>query len=68
MKDTYIPQTGLIPDLPDERDFLYSDLMQASPVDLDWEKGFNAFEDVGILPIEQDQGSSSSYPSQVAYA
>lgn len=51
MKDTYIPQTGLIPDLPDERDFLYSDLMQASPVDLDWEKGFNAFEDVGILPI-----------------
>lgn len=62
--EPFIIPTGLIPDLPDERDFLYSDVLRAGAAPLDWEKGFNAFNQEGLSPISQDQGWSSSCVAQ----
>lgn len=53
----------MIPDVPDTRDFTYHEVaLGASP--FDWDKGYDAFVDLGIKPIMQDQGSSSSCTGQ----
>lgn len=64
--EPYNLSTGLLPDIPDERDFLYSDVMRAGTVDIDWERGFDAFAAHGLTPKTQDQGGSSSCVAQSA--
>ncbi|MFA6429762.1 MAG: hypothetical protein WCV84_04675 [Patescibacteria group bacterium] len=62
--DKYEPKTGLRPDPLDERDFLYEDVMGADAGDLDWEKGFNVYEELGLPYPHQDQGRSYSCVAQ----
>lgn len=59
----YEPKQGLLPDKEDARDLQYIDLLGGEP-DIDWEKGFNAYEDVGLSPISYDQGKSMSCVGQ----
>ena len=59
--------TGLIPDEPDARDFRYSDLFSAEDLsDVDFEKGYHAYEEFGLPLLKKDQGSSSSCVGQGA--
>lgn len=67
MAEPHLIMTGLLPDPPDERDFLYSDAMR-SFAPIDWEAGFDAEAAAGVLPTFQDQGSSSSCVAQSAAA
>lgn len=64
----FIPSHGLLPDKPDSRDFKYSDIL-GTPETLDvtekdWDEGIDVFKQLGIDPITQDQGSSSSCVGQ----
>lgn len=63
----YPIHTGLVPDLPDARDFRYADAMLSS-APIDWEAGFDAEAAMGVRPVFQDQGSSSSCVAQAAAA
>lgn len=65
MQELFLP-TGLQPDPIDGRDLLYSDVMTASVDPVDWEEGFSVYEELGIPPIVQDQGSSSSCVGQAS--
>lgn len=56
--------TGLIQDTIDARDFKYSDLLLGAAPVVDWEKGFNVYESIGIPMIVQDQNGSSSCVGQ----
>jgi hypothetical protein len=58
--------TGCIPDTPDKRDFLYSDIctMTGETPAIDWTQGFDAFDAVGLAPIMQNQDGSSSCVAQ----
>jgi len=60
----YTPHNGLVQDTPDTRDFAYSTAFGADVTDVDWQTGFDAFKDVGLEPITEDQGSSDSCVSQ----
>jgi len=62
--ELYIPSTGLIPDTPDDRDFKYSDILGANTDKVDWEKGYNVYEELGLKHILQDQGASYSCVGQ----
>lgn len=65
----FTPFTGLIKDTPDPRDFQYKDVFgAASPEPFNWEKGYNAYEDLKLPIIVQDQGSSSSCTCQAIKA
>ncbi len=62
---------GCIPDAPDERDFKYTDVMGAGEPTLsdeEWDMGFDAHKELGILPTIQDQGSSLSCTAQATAA
>ncbi len=60
--------TGLIPDVVDARDHLYSDLLGAPSVEVvteaEWDAGFDAFQAFGVMPLTQDQGQSYSCVAQ----
>lgn len=63
-EDDKILGTGLIPDTIDPRDFKYADLLQGAEPVIDWEKGHNIYEELGIPVIIQDQNGSSSCVAQ----
>lgn len=62
--DLHIPTTGLQPDPFDNRDLQYADLLGGAVPDLDWEKGFNAYEEADLALPVYDQGSSYSCVAQ----
>lgn len=64
----YTPHTGLQPDPVDERDFSYAPLLAMGAHDIDWERGFSVYDELGIKPESFDQGSSSSCVAQATAA
>jgi len=62
-QENYIPSQGLIQDKEDNRDFKYTDLLGGEN-EVDWEKGFNVYEDLGLNQISYDQGPSMSCVGQ----
>lgn len=62
----YTPKHGCLPDPIDARDFKFKDVMRGQPID--WNKPFSVYDDVGLIPEFQDQGSSSSCVSQATGA
>jgi hypothetical protein len=62
----WTPSTGLLPDPPDERDFRFEGFGSSvlGVDDIDWDKGFNAYEALKLSPITQDQGTSQSCVAQ----
>lgn len=61
--DEFIPSNGLVADKEDARDFLYSDIVGAGEVEIDWEKGFNIYTK-DFHPITYDQGKTMSCVAQ----
>ena len=51
-------KTGAIRDKPDGRDFQYS-LIGKYSIPYDWSKDFDIEESVGIIPVKNQQQSSS---------
>ncbi len=56
---------GCLPDPKDTRDFPYEPVMAAPQLEpVDWDKGFDAFKELGITGILQNQDGSSSCVGQ----
>lgn len=56
-------KSGLQPDIPDTRDYQYSDVATSTPP-FNWIEGYDIEEELGFkLPVK-DQGTSSSCPAQ----
>jgi hypothetical protein len=58
---------GLIQDTPDARDYLVSDVLGAKDEIIDWDNGFNIYEELGIpVPLKDQNGSLSCVGQAVA--
>ena len=62
--NNFVFPAGLIPDKEDSRDYKVTDVLGAPQVD--WEKGFNVFEELSFAVPNKDQGSSLSCTGQAA--
>jgi hypothetical protein len=61
---TYVPHTGLLPDIEDDRDFAYRDVLAGDVAPFDWDRGYSVFEELKIPSPKYDQSSSLSCVAQ----
>lgn len=70
MKIKLSPGKGAVPDPKDDRDFLVRDLLAAGAIQpissADWERGYSAYDEVGIKPEPRDQGNRLSCTCEAA--